>query len=124
MSERWEVTQFGASWAVHPVGADGERWDICRVHPENYHPDGWEAAKAEAEHRARLIASAPEMADRLAEAQAEVERLRASRAEDHRALKACAEVMTVVYSLRKDGPGKQAYEMARARLRATLNEEA
>ena len=57
----WAVTTVGSCHGVHPAASSNERDDICRVTPHNYHPDGWPAAKAEAEANARLIAAAPEL---------------------------------------------------------------
>ena len=57
----WAVTTVGSCHGIHPAASDNERDDICRVVPHNYHPDGWQAAKGEAEANARLIAAAPEL---------------------------------------------------------------
>ena len=57
----WAVTTVGSCHGIHPAASDNERDDICRITPHNYHPDGWPAAKGEAEANARLIAAAPEL---------------------------------------------------------------
>lgn len=57
----WAVTTVGSCHGIHPAASDNERDDICRVVPHNYHPDGWQAAKGEAEANARLISAAPEL---------------------------------------------------------------
>ena len=57
----WAVTTVGSCHGVHPAASSDERDDICRITPHNYHPDGWPAAKAEAEANARLIAASPEL---------------------------------------------------------------
>lgn len=57
----WAVTTVGSCHGIHPAASDNERDDICRVAPHNYHPNGWQAAKGEAEANARLIAAAPDL---------------------------------------------------------------
>jgi len=64
----WAVTTVGSCHGIHPAASDNERDDICRVAPHNYHPDGWQAAKGEAEANARLIAAAPDLLAALREA--------------------------------------------------------
>lgn len=57
----WVVTAVGSCHGIHPAASENERDDICRITPHNYHPDGWPAAKVEAEANARLIAAAPDL---------------------------------------------------------------
>lgn len=64
----WAVTTVGSCHGIHPAASDNERDDICRVAPHNYHPNGWQAAKGEAEANARLIAAAPDLLAALREA--------------------------------------------------------
>lgn len=64
----WAVTTVGSCHGIHPAASDNERDDICRITPHNYHPDGWQAAKGEAEANARLISAAPDLLVALREA--------------------------------------------------------
>jgi hypothetical protein len=59
------VTTVGSCWAIHPAASENERDDFCRLTPHNYHPCGWDAAKAETDANARLIAAAPELLEAL-----------------------------------------------------------
>lgn len=64
----WAVTRVGMLRAVHPAGTSNERFDIVRVCPSNYHPDGIAAADAEADANAALIAAAPDLLAALRDA--------------------------------------------------------
>lgn len=69
----WAVTAVGSCFAIHPAASENERDDFCRLTPHNYHPCGWDAAKAETDANARLMAAAPELADALAWALDQIE---------------------------------------------------